>query len=912
MQKKIILLIFISVTFTCFSQSLHLSGNIKDTTGKQALPNALLMAIKFSDSTLVNFTRTTKDGFFKPVTLPVDTYIVIIAHPNFNDKTYLLVPNPNDSVFNFKNVILPPKSVQLNEVEVLAYRDKMYYKGDTLQFTADSFKTKANATVEDLLKKLPGVKVDANGKITIQGKQVDQVLVDGDEFFGTDPTIATKNLNANTVETVQVYEKKNENTEGGGDETVKVVNLKLKEESKKGYFGKVSAASDFQKFYENDILVNKFKNNRKFSLFGLYANTPKQAFDWGDANQYGLTNESPYGNYDPESNTWGDWSNNSGNGVPQTMKTGFYLNDKFGKNTKINTDYTFKQNDLVSGTETNTQFFLQDTTYSNKQIINSNSHNQSHSFNFKLTQKLDSLTELTVKPKINYSLNQRSSYQNDDFISEDNVLTRQTTVNNQSNSETTDANFQLKLNRNFMKKDRTLTVNYQPSYYKSESRNNLNTLFTYYTNDLPDSSLQQKREQFSQRQENNATISFTEPWSKKFKTEFSYGFSHNFNKSNRKTLDFNGTAYDIVNPTQSNDFRNTRMTNRVGTKLIYEVKKYRISIGTNYRNIFQENVNVTNNQTLSQTVNNILPYANFNYRINQGSNFSVFYNTRARQPDLQQMQPVVDNTDPNRIKIGNPDLRPEFTHNFSVNYYFYKGISDVNFYTGMNTNIVSNEINEKTVFDSLGRSVTTPLNINGNHNINGWFGGGFPVFKRLFKVMYNFSAGYNNNISYVNEDLNSTKHLGLNPGLTLEKSTDNYEISLGGDYSYNITKQTISLQSNQPFYNYSLNGSFDIKLPKKFKVGAEGDYTNNGNRTSGYNINYFIFNASLSKAFLKSENLIVSAEAYDIFNQNISNQREVSANKITDTKTQIIKRYLLLRVLFKFTSQKSKTGEEEE
>lgn len=892
-------------------KNIRLSGNIGDTSASQKLPNALLLAIKFTDSTLIDFSRSNKDGVFKSLIVPLDTYIVIIAHPNFNDKTYLLVPSKNDSVFNFRNVKLPEKSVELNEVEVIAYKDKMYYKGDTLQFTADSFKVKPDATVEDLLKKLPGVKVDAAGKISIQGKVVDQVLVDGDEFFGTDPTIATKNLNANTVETVQVFDKKNENTENGGEETVKVVNLKLKEDSKKGYFGKLSGASDFQKFYENELLLNKFKNNRKFSVFGLFANTPKQAFGWRDANQFGLSNESG-GNFDPETNSWAS-NNNSVSGVPQTLKSGFYFNDRFGKNTKINSDYTFKQNQLLAGSETNTQFFLPDTSYTNSQVVSKQSFNQSHNFGLKLNTNLDSLTELTVKPKLSYNTTKFTNTQNDDFISQIGNLTRQTSILNTSISETIDASLQLKLNRNFMKKDRNLTVNYQPSYYTSTGSTNLNTEFRYYTNQASDSSLFQKRQTASYKTDQNGNITYTEPWTKKFRTETVYGISYNQNKSNRKTFDFNGLGYDVINTAQSNDFRNTRITQRIGNKFIYDVKKYKIGVGVNYRNILQQNINVSTSQTLSTTFHNVLPFANVNFRINQGSNFSARYSTNAQQPDLQQLQPVTDNTDPNRIIVGNPDLKPQFSNNFTLDYYFYKAISDVDFFSGAQYNNVSNEISEKTIFDSEGKSITTPVNVNGNYFGNLWCGGGFPVFKRWMKLTYNFSGSINNNVAFVNDQQNVTQLIGLNPSIGFEKKIDDiFEIELGANYNYNIPKQTISLQSNQPYYTYGIYGNAWAKLPKNIRIAADGQYTNNGNRANGYNIDYFILNAQLSKAFFKAQNFIVSVEANDILNENINNQRTISANKIIDSKTQIIKRYFLLRLVYKFTSQKEKEEEEDE
>ncbi|MBP7809234.1 MAG: TonB-dependent receptor family protein [Bacteroidia bacterium] len=890
------------------AQSIKLSGNIQDTTSNGVMKNSILMVTKFKDSTLVNYSRTDKNGLFKNIKVPVDTYLVVISNPNFSDKTYLLVPTAKDSVFNFKNVVLPPKSFLLNEVEIVASKEKMYYKGDTLMFTADSFKLKQDATVEDLLKKLPGVKVDAAGKITVQGKEVSQVLVDGDEFFGSDPTIATKNLNAKSVENVQVYEKKNEDAESQ-DETVKVLNLQLKEDAKKGYFGKASVASDFQKFYENELLLNRFKKNRKLSIFGLFANTPKQAFGGNDNWTYGLENENDW-SYDPESNSWTS-SGNSKPGVPQTLKGGFYYNDKLSKKIKLNTDYTFKENQLTTSQETNTQFFLEDTSYTNAKTVNTKLFNQTHNFNLRWVQNLDSLTELTVKPKINYNTSSNTSSQNDKFISATNELTRATDIYNSSKSETTDANVMIKLQRNFKKKDRQFTVTYQPTYYNSITKSTLNTDFRYYLGQAADSILKQKRTSENSRMEHNATVNYIEPLTKKFKVEIGYGFSHNENSSNRTTLDFDGIAFDALNTTQSNNFKNKRISNRAGGKLIYEVKKYRVSLGANYRNIYQENINVTTGQHLSLNVNNVLPTASFNYRPNQGSNLSVFYNMQSQLPDLKQMQPVIDNTDPNNISIGNPDLKQAFTNNVNMNYYFYKGISDINFYAGGNYNSVIGEINEKTTFDSIGRSITVPVNVDGNYFGNIYLGGGLPVFKKLFKIDYRVSLSHNNNVGFVNDQKNVTQNSQYAGGLTFEKEFgEDIEIRIGGDYNYNVPKQTISLQSNKPYYNYGLEAGFRIKLFERLNFDAEANYTNNGNRAVGYNIDYTIVNANISYSFLKAKNLILGIDANDILNQNINNRRDIQANKIVDSKTQIIRQYFLGRITYKFTSQKEKQEEE--
>ncbi len=892
------------------AQDIRLAGNVNDTSASTPLPNVLLMAVRFTDSTLVNYARTGRNGFFKPITVPRDTYLVIISHPSFSDRTYLLVPGPKDTAFSFNNITLPPKSTALSEVEIIAHREKSYYRGDTLTFTADSFKTKANATVEDLLKKLPGFRVDAAGKITIQGKEVDRVLVDGDEFFGTDPTVATRNLNAASIANVQVYEKKNESTEEGKSETLKVLNLQMKDGAKNGYFGKASVARDVNRFYENELLLNRFKGNRKYSVFGLLANTPKQAFGGSDVFKYGLDGERQW-QYDETTGGYNS-TGTQNTGIPQTVKSGVYFNDKLGKKTKLNTDYTFNESWLHQGIETNTQFFLPDTAYRNAREKRSDANSQGHNFNLTFVQKIDSLTEITIAPKIKYNQTKTLNFQTDDFISSEGVNTRNTTLSNQSAGTTLDANVLLKASRNFMKKDRNLTLTWQPSMNRTDNTSSLVTRFTYFQRQLPDSQLIQQRKQTSDRDEQAMSASYTEPWSKKFKTEITYYYSSSRSSSSRNTFDFNGSAYDIFNPLFSNSFQNLRNTNRGGIRFIYDVKKYRVSLGGNVRNIAQQNTNRSNGNKLSMDVTQALPQASFQYRINQGSNLQITYAATSQLPDLQQMQPVIDNTDPNRLSLGNPNLRPSFTNQVNVNYYLFKAVSDFNLWAGGSYNATQDQFSSSVSYDSQGRAVSLPVNVNGSYFSNVYVGGGFPLLKKFFKIYYNLSTNTSNMVSFTNGKSNVTRNTSSGASLNLEKDAEKFEVGIGGNYRYYQPSSSISTSATQPYYTYGLDGSVQIKLPAKFILASDAAYTNNGNRSPGYNLNYLIWNATLAKGLLKTGNLVFSINVYDILNQNISNQRNVMGNQIVDTKTQIIKRYFLLKLLYKFNNQKTKVENDDD
>jgi hypothetical protein len=381
LRVLLIILLFLPV-FGC-AQMMRISGTVQDTVVKTTMQNALVTAVRMEDSVLIDFVRTDAQGRFE-MSLPIDTVEVTVSGKGFGRQTYYVLGSHENHDFDFGKVVLPPKSLQLDEVIIYAFKDPVYYKGDTLVYIADSFKVKPNATVEDLLKKLPGIRVDAEGKITSQGNAIDQVLVDGDEFFGPDPTVATKNLAASGLESVQVYEKKNENTTEG-EETIQVMDLKLKEDAKKGYFGKVSAGTDAQKFYEGELLANRFKGSQKFSLFTLGSNTPRSGFDWNDMYKYGLDNEMNYES-DEDGTSYYWTSNNQHQGIPRTLKSGIYYNDRFGKSTKLNFNYTYNNNRLNSSGSTLSQYFFSDTSYVTDNESQSVQSTDGHNINMTLTQ----------------------------------------------------------------------------------------------------------------------------------------------------------------------------------------------------------------------------------------------------------------------------------------------------------------------------------------------------------------------------------------------------------------------------------------------------------------------------------------------------------------------------------------------
>jgi hypothetical protein len=906
-KKSIFSLTFLLIVCTSFTQKMRITGFVQDTIDGKPLKNALAMVVRIKDSVLVDFKRTDANGNFA-FSLPIDTVQLVVSHPRFNETSYYIFGSKSNYEFDIKKIVLPQVSQQLKEVVIYAYKEPVFYKGDTLVYVADSFATKPNAVVEDLLKKLPGIKVNADGSIQAQGKDIQQVLVDGDEFFGADPTMATKNLAAKGVETVEIYEKKDENATDDS-ETIQVLNLKLKDEAKKGYFGKISGASDvgisptYNSFYEGELLLNKFNKKQKISIFSLASNTMKSSLEWRDMYKYGLADR---GGWNEEEDTWNwNFSGGQGDGIPRTFKSGVYFNDQISKKTNLNVNYTYTNSELRTKQTNLSQYFLADTSYVTDLVSTQEEKSESHEMNMKLVTNLDSMSVLEIEPKVKLNKLKTNSFDNTNFISEDNLIARNTGVNNENLAEGMNISTRISYRRNFKKKGRKLTSFYRFGYDKNASDGKLDITDTQFFSDA-----NQSKENASLSTSHTASISYIEPIFKFVKWETEYEFYNNFNDQLKLTNDIDSQGNESINTFLSNSFETSKNQHRVGTQLIYEYKKHRLSGGLRVRNVVIENRNLMTNTQINQDITNYLPRARYVYKISQHNRFVLNYSTSSSQPSINQLQPVFDNTNPNRLQAGNPNLRPNFSHNFSSNYSFYKPLSGTHFWSSMNYSLVQDAFANSTTFDNLGRMTSQTINVDGNASASVNMGGGFPLFNKFIEVFPNLNYAYSKSKSFINGAENLTINQNIGGGLEFRIEKDSLEFTLGTDYAYIMPSSTISSQSNLPYASQSFDGRFLWKLPKGFFIETDARYTLNTRRAQGYNINFFIWNASISKSFLKNENLFFAFEVNDILDQNLSANRFVNSNVITDTRSTIISRYFMFRLTYKFNSTKTKESDD--
>lgn len=906
------------LTTAAFSQDMKVQGTVYDTTGTVPLRNALAMAIRVRDSVLLDFTRTDAQGKFVIGGFPIDTFSLIISHPHSDEKTYYIFGADDNYEITIPSVIMPPKSQEMEEVVIYAYKDPIYYKGDTLVYVADSFQVDQNAVVEDLLKKLPGITVDKDGKITSQGEDISKVLVDGDEFFGSDPTIATKNLGADGIETVQVYEKENDEGIGGDDEKIKVLDLRLKEDAKKGYFGRVSGASDFaltpiggeigtNPFYEGEILLNKFNGSQKISVFGLGSNTPRSNFGWGDLNKFGLDNESASGN------RWNPGASSNTSGVPQTLKAGFYYTDKIGKKkkTEIGFNYSFYWDSLDAQSASYSQYLLPDTTYFTDDSTRNYSANISHRININIETELDSLTTLQIKP--NVSFDQARNYNTDvsDFFNQAEEQTIGTSIFNNTSSSGYSVGGFARLTRKFRKPKRELEVRYDMSLSDNQTDETLDSYTDYFSIVQPSDTISQKKYNNNNSLSHYGTFTYVEPFGTKWRAQFEYFFEYGTSFQDKVALDYNQTSQDYIdtNTALTNVFDNLRQQHRAGVKFIYEPKKHRFAAEARVRNIAIDNINRVTGSEVNQNFTNFLPTFEYRFRPSMSKQVRFTYRTNSQQPSINDLQPIPDNTNPNRIKVGNPNLQPNYVHNFNTMFNTWQALSGRYVWAGANVILTQNAFGDSTVYDNFGRAYSQTVNVQGTNMIASVYSGaGLPILGRKIEFAPGLMGSYYRSTNYIDSVQNFTNNYSVTPSLKINFRLlgDSLEMYTENSFAYNNTTSSFN-NSTTPYYTQNNEVGFKWRIKGGWAIGSDARYTRNILPEEGFfNTQFFVVNAQVSKRFLKTQNLEVALMGNDILNQNISARREVTGTLITDYRTTIISRYFLLKVTLRFNNRRTK------
>ncbi len=894
-------------------QEMKFTGFVNDTINDTPLEDAVIMAVRTSDGLLLGFTHSKADGSFELTGVPIDTMELIVSHYKFDEKRYFIIGSKENDAIDIPNIVLPQQATELDEVIVYANKKPIYFRGDTLVYTADSFAVKENATVEDLLKNLPGVQVDDEGKISSGGRQVTKVLVDGDEFFGADPTIATRNLNAKGVDKVEVYETEDENSGGNTEDKIQVMDIKLKDDAKTGYFGKMAGSGGLNSeylrdepngslFYEGEMLFNYFDKSLKVSAFALGSNTPNTGFSYNDASRFGLTNEMS-GRFRSLMNT------NSLNGLPENYKGGFYFSNKFTEKLKVDLNYTYNDSRLTTAQTKNSQYFFGDTTYTKVDSISRYQKQQSHTINFNVEYEFNNKTSLKLKSNLVLRKESMNESNTSDFFTLDQYRFSASSVKNESENEGLEGNIGLDFKKKFDKRNRELDIKYQFGYTKNDRDNLLQSDLYFLQFNTPDSTFDQKRNSIDNTTGHRLLAKYTEPLTRKIKLKFQYRLDYFYGQQATKTYDHTPTGYDAYADLFSNDFSNTRLENRGAIGVMFSTRKQSIEVGSRVRNVVIDNLNNETDQVINQNENDILPYLEYRYKFSNSHQIRLDYSTSSSQPTLNQLQPVRDNTDPNSLMVGNPNLTPNYSHSLSVSYNKWNALKYSYIFIYGYFMYKDNDFSNSIVYQPDGRSVSKAVNVDGNINGGFYGGGGIPIYKKVISLRPMARGNYTNFKSFINNQENQTENYGIDGSLAIEWRTDSIEVSLSAGVGYNYPKSSLSMGLNEPYTVQRYKAEVFFELPFRFFIESDAEYQINSRRADGYNETPFIWNAKLNRRFLKTGNLVINVAVYDIFNQNIGITRNVGRNIITDIRSQVIARYFMVGATWRFNNNNTKEDE---
>ncbi|HXR84638.1 MAG TPA: outer membrane beta-barrel protein [Hanamia sp.] len=917
-MRKFILFLIVLYLFPqiVFCQTAGIKGKLADSTATENPVNAVVAILNQKDSTLVTFSRSDKNGNFQISHLDSGHYVILISYPKYGDFVDHIQLKKNENL-DLKTIYLTQKAKLLQEIVIK--QAAMRLKGDTTEYNADSYEVKPNATVEDLLKQLPGIQVDKDGKITAQGQQIQKVLVDGDEFFSDDPTIATRNLRADAVSKVQVFDKKSDQAEFTGIDdgnTTKTLNLKLKDNAKHGYFGKVSASA-LDKYYNGQALINAFKGKRKLAAFVIGSSTDATGLNWQDSQNYGFQSDNIQvmegGGIMITSNSSDDLGtqNYYGQGLPESVKAGLHFSNKWGTNDKYNLggNYLFNKLAVRSSGNTYTQNILADSVYYNRQSADNHTDKLRHTLSGTADIQIDSSSSVRITANGFVGTTQSSSNFQSQSLSEENNPVNSSVRKTSSNGNNSALNANALWRKKFKKKGRTLSVNFEERYNLSNSNGFLNNISDFYDiagNIIKKDSTDQNKINDNESNVTGVRATYTEPLSKKSFLEFNYSFYNNSSTQKRFSYDKDlGGKYSDLVDSLSNDFRYIYNTHSGGLNYRFNDKKINFSFGGNIANTAFQQTDLVKDTTRKYNYYNLAPQANFNYKFNPYSGIRFNYNGNTQQPTIDQLQPLKNNDDPLNIIVGNPSLKQKFQNRFNLSYNNYKVLSERSIYIGTYFTSTHNDISSTYTIDSFGKRTTKYINVNGNFSGNLYGGYYIKIPKTKFRTYLRPSLYISHNNNFINGLENLTKSFNASSSIGLGYyKEEKYNFDASFTPSYSQSKSSISTVASTHYwtYNYSFNGS--IYPVKKLEIGTDIDF-NFRQKLNQFDKNndVIVWNAFIEKKFLKKDALTIRASINDILNQNKGYDRTIQPFSIVEKHYLTFQRYGLITVTWNFNNK---------
>lgn len=907
-MKKILFLLLLVSGPWAMAQRYSIKGQVIDSDNG-AMPSATILLQNAQDSTLANFAISNAQGQFEIKNVGKGDFILKITFVGFKSETRKVVAPTEGNVLDFGVVKLSPQSKELSEVTVAGERIPIVVKKDTIEYNAAAFKTQANAVVEDMLKKMPGIEVETDGTITAQGEEVQRVLVDGKEFFGRDPKLATQNLPADAVDKVQVFDRKSEQAQFSGiddGQREKTINLELKEDRKNGAFGNTSVGGGTDERWQAKTNINRFSPNSRLSFLGMANNVNQQGFSIDEyMNFTGGSQQMMRGAAGGGGSVRMEFSSNNSTGVPLSFggrnnglmtnyAAGLNLNQNFGKKTELNSSYFFNQLDHdITQSLIRENYLPNDLTLNYNQNSTQANTNLNHRANLTLDQEIDSANSLRLTANASY--NQTQSLQN---TQSENLSPNGTPLND--NTQTTYSegggynwNSSLLYRHKFKKKSRTLSINADLDLSDNDRDGTLSGTLNNYGETTETTITNQQNEQKTATQTYGGSLSFTEPLGGRKYLEANYTLRQNNNKVDRLVYDEVGEDL-VFNDSLSNQYNSRYLYQRGGLNFRLNRTNYNFTVGAALQISNLKGNLETLNATIDNTFKNILPLARFAYEFSTYRRMSFDYETSVQEPSIQQLQPVVDNSDLLNIYIGNPDLRPSYRNSWRLSYNTFNPSSSIGFFAFINTDYTLNAIVNSQSTDENFVRTTIPVNAGETFSVRGNANLTFPIRKMSSRLSIGSNVSQSESINLLNEVSSSITQRTLSGNVRYNyRFKEIFETNL----SANLSHQGTTYEFNQPdqrFLNQTYRAEGNVSFLKNYQATIDYAYLIYNSTTSDFTQEIPLLDMSVSRLFLKNNSGELKFSVSNLLNKNLGVSQTASSNYLERQVSNSLGQYYML------------------
>ncbi len=910
------------------AQTFTLSGTLVDSTDHKALPEAHVFLSR--RDTLKAAVVSDDSGGFRLEKLQNGFYKLKVTYLGFKTLEKLIRIEGKD--IDLGKLAMLAESTNLQEVDINAHIPAAEQNGDTTQFNAQAFKVNQEASAEDLIQKMPGM-VLKDGKMQAQGEDVKKVLLDGREFFGEDPNAALKNLPAEVIDKIQVFDQKSEQAQFSGfddGQTTKTLNIITRGNMRNSQFGKVYAGYGYDNKYQAGGNINIFKGDSRISIIGQSNNVNVQNFSSSDllgmmsSNSHSGHGGRPGGRGGrppagpsggpPQGgrfNTGGDISNfmiGQQSGISTTNALGVNYSDKWGKKINVSGSYFFNMNKNNANDSLFRQYILPgDSGQFYREINLSSATNINHRISFRMDYKIDSLNSLTFRPRMTLQQYDGNASIDGQTLSGTELL-NSTLSDKKSNLLAYTFSGDLLYRHSFRKKGRTLSSSISMNTNNNSGNNKQFSENQYYSLSTPDETINQKSDLNRKGWTGSANLMYTEPVSDKDQLMFSYRASYRKDNSDQETHDYDSltNAYTIPDTLLSNTFKSNYVTQQAGAGYNHRAEKTVFMLRATYQNATLANMQIYPvAATGSKSFNNFLPFAMFRYSISRNKNLRIFYRTNSNAPSIQQLQDVVDNSNPLQISIGNPYLKQSYDQNLFLRYSAANPEKSTSFFVMAGGGISSDYITNASLYalrDTIVKGVQVPagvqliqpINLDGYYNFRTFATYGLPL--KFIRSNLNLNAGVNfsRTPGSVNGRINYSSSSSFEAGLAISSNiSEKLDFMLYLNSNYSLARNSLQTSLNSDYFSQESRFRFNWIFWKGFLIQTELNHTYNSGLSAGYNQNYLLWNLALGKKLFKERGEL-KLFVYDLLDQNKSITRTVSDSYIEDSRTEVLQRYFML------------------